>query len=192
MPYNIILYFRLPYFHVSNSAIFSTQFFSTLILYTRSLDTFYCEHHFQAYHRARVLMPDTHIIMTSHGRYADSGQQQLFVFHADDKETSIIHLTWDLQGSPPITGGFPSQKATDVESVGTGSKKYPPWLPVWDLKWRMLATKTLPWKDMMTSSNGNIFRVTGHLCGEFTGLRWIPHTKACEAELWWVFLSASE
>ena len=27
---------------------------------------------------------------------------------------------------------------------------------------------------MMTSSNGNIFHVTGHLCGEFTGLRWIP------------------
>ena len=28
--------------------------------------------------------------------------------------------------------------------------------------------------SMMTSSNGNIFRVTGHLCGEFTGHRWIP------------------
>ena len=27
---------------------------------------------------------------------------------------------------------------------------------------------------MMTSSNGNIFRVTGHLCREFTGHRWIP------------------
>ena len=26
----------------------------------------------------------------------------------------------------------------------------------------------------MTSSNGNIFRVTGHLCGEFTSHRWIP------------------
>ena len=26
-------------------------------------------------------------------------------------------------------------------------------------------------KFMMTSSNGNIFRVTGHLCGEFTGPR---------------------
>ena len=37
---------------------------------------------------------------------------------------------------------------------------------------------------MMTSSNGNIFRVTGHLCGEFTGPRWIPHTKASDAELW--------
>ena len=28
---------------------------------------------------------------------------------------------------------------------------------------------------MMTSSNGNIFRVTGHFCGELTGHRWIPH-----------------
>ena len=36
-------------------------------------------------------------------------------------------------------------------------------------------------KSMMTSSNGNIFRVTGHLCGEFTGLRWIPRTKASGA-----------
>ena len=36
----------------------------------------------------------------------------------------------------------------------------------------------------MTSSNGNIFRVTGHLYGEFTGHRWIPHTKASDAELW--------
>ena len=35
----------------------------------------------------------------------------------------------------------------------------------------------------MTSSNGNLFRVTGHLCGEFTGPRWIPHTKASDAEL---------
>ena len=36
---------------------------------------------------------------------------------------------------------------------------------------------------MMTSSNGNIFRVTGHLCGEFTGPRWIPRTKASDADL---------
>ena len=37
---------------------------------------------------------------------------------------------------------------------------------------------------MITSSNGNIFRVTGHLCGEFTGHRWIPQTKTSDAELW--------
>ena len=42
---------------------------------------------------------------------------------------------------------------------------------------------------MMTSSNGNIFRVTCHLCGEFTGDRWIPCTKASDAELWCFFLS---
>ena len=45
---------------------------------------------------------------------------------------------------------------------------------------------------MMTSSNGNNFRVTGHLCGEFTGPRWIPHTKASDAELWSLLWSAPE
>ena len=44
----------------------------------------------------------------------------------------------------------------------------------------------------MTSSNGNIFRVTGHLCGEFTGPRWIPRTKASDAELWCFLCSAPE
>ena len=43
---------------------------------------------------------------------------------------------------------------------------------------------------MMTSSNGNIFRVTCPLCGEFTGLRWIPRTKASDAELWCFLWSA--
>ena len=37
---------------------------------------------------------------------------------------------------------------------------------------------------MMTSSNGNIFRVTGPLCREFTGHRWTPLIKASDAELW--------
>ena len=37
--------------------------------------------------------------------------------------------------------------------------------------------------NTMTSSNENIFRVTGPLCGEFTGDRWIPLTKASDAEL---------
>ena len=48
----------------------------------------------------------------------------------------------------------------------------------------MLRFESLPWdvpwwvlKHMMTSSNGNIIRVTGPLCGEFTGHRWLPLTK---------------
>ena len=46
--------------------------------------------------------------------------------------------------------------------------------------WQCNGKKTV----MMTSSNGNIFRVTGPLCGEFTEDRWIPYTKASDAELW--------
>ena len=43
---------------------------------------------------------------------------------------------------------------------------------------------------MMTSSNGNISRVTGPLCGEFTAHLWIPLTKASDAELWCFLWSA--
>ena len=45
---------------------------------------------------------------------------------------------------------------------------------------------------MMTSSNGNIFRVTSYLCGEFTRHRWIPCTKASDRELWCFLWSPPE
>ena len=45
---------------------------------------------------------------------------------------------------------------------------------------------------MMTSSNENIFRVTGHLGEEFSGHRWIPLTKSSDAELWCFLWSAHE
>ena len=44
----------------------------------------------------------------------------------------------------------------------------------------------------MTSSNGSICRVTGPLCGEFTSYRWIPITKASDAELWCFLWSTPE
>ena len=50
----------------------------------------------------------------------------------------------------------------------------------------------MSWFGMMTSSNGNIFRVTGLLWVEFTGHRWIPLTKASDAELWCFLWSAPE
>ena len=54
-------------------------------------------------------------------------------------------------------------------------------LLVWDwYRWVAIAYSY----HMMTSLNGNIFRVTGPLCGEFTGHRWIPRTKASDAEPW--------
>ena len=45
---------------------------------------------------------------------------------------------------------------------------------------------------MMTSSNGNIFRVTGPLCGEFTSYRRIPLTKASDMQLCCILWSAPE
>ena len=59
------------------------------------------------------------------------------------------------------------------------------------IKSHMCSPATYPC-PMMTSSNGNIFRVTGHLCGKFTGPRWIPHTKASDVELWCLLWSAPE
>ena len=48
------------------------------------------------------------------------------------------------------------------------------------------------WSYMMTSSNGNILRVTGPLWGEFNGHRWMPRTKASDAELWYLLWPADE
>ena len=53
------------------------------------------------------------------------------------------------------------------------------------ITWRLKSSAS-----MMTSSNGNIFRVTDPLCREFTGHRWIPLTKASDAELWCFLWSA--
>ena len=65
-------------------------------------------------------------------------------------------------------------------------------LYIWkDYYWINDCWSLIGWEDyminMMTSSNVRIFRVTGPLCGKFTGPRWIPHTKAGDAELWWFF-----
>ena len=45
---------------------------------------------------------------------------------------------------------------------------------------------------IMTSSNGNNFRLTGPLWGESTGPRWIPLTKASGEEFWCFLCSASD
>ena len=47
-------------------------------------------------------------------------------------------------------------------------------------------------QSMMTSSNGNIFHITGPLWGESTGHWCIPLTKASDAELWCIFWSSPE
>ena len=63
---------------------------------------------------------------------------------------------------------------------------------LWFEDWWLIAVKWAKAKLMMTSSNEKIFRVTGHLCGEFTSPRWIPHTKTSDVELWCFLWSAPE
>ena len=46
--------------------------------------------------------------------------------------------------------------------------------------------------NIVTSSNGNMFRVAGPLCVEFTGHRGIPLTKARDAVLWCFYWSVPE
>ena len=51
----------------------------------------------------------------------------------------------------------------------------------------LMVSLNLTWNrllnNMMTPSNVNIIHVIGPLCGGFTGHRWIPLTKASEAEI---------
>ena len=44
------------------------------------------------------------------------------------------------------------------------------------------------WRHQMET----FFRVTGHMCGDFTGHRWIPLTNASDAELWCFIWSAPD
>ena len=63
--------------------------------------------------------------------------------------------------NPPITAGFLASNAEQA-SIALHDD---------DIKWKH-------------------FRVTGHLCREFIGPRWIPHKKASDAELWCFLWSA--
>ena len=87
----------------------------------------------------------------------------LFMDH-DGEETSVPFLwkvLWSLSRLPSTVKSFHLGTAISYPGLVSIYKDYPP--------------------RMMTSSNGNMFRVTGHLCGEFTGPRWIPRTKASDA-----------
>ena len=92
-------------------------------------------------------------------------------------EIILLKLLPHLPGAYEVTS-MPSNKMTWTTAKMCGSISMLPWL----------ATTLIDFTEiMMTSSNGNIFRVTGPLCGEFTSHWWIPLTKASDAELWCFF-----
>ena len=81
-------------------------------------------------------------------------------------------LEWQKQ---EIHQSFESQKAPLIS----------PWWESYGLSivriWGQMEGVIMAPHYMMTSSNGSSFRVTVHLCGEFTGPRWIPRPKASDA-----------
>ena len=95
-------------------------------------------------------------------------------------ETLLSPLWRHCNGMPQITVDY--KLTLGRQMIGSGNE----WL---------VTIKLLPWsmltRVMMTSSNGNIFRVAECLCGEFTGHHWIPLTKGSDAELWCSLWSAT-
>ena len=83
---------------------------------------------------------------------------------------------WPLWGNPPVTGSSPhkgpvTRKMFPFDDVIMCRSVYIPWTAC--IGYQCSTTSVHAYENMlgqimMTSSNGNIFRVTGHLCGEFT------------------------
>ena len=74
-----------------------------------------------------------------------------------------------------VVRGLPQRSGIDHREVG--------WYWLWSVYGCLQSVLAMGHcGHMMTSSNGT-FRVTGPLCGEFTGHRWIPCTKASDRAL---------
>ena len=114
-------------------------------------------------------------------------QERLYFYEIFGKNIlyKAPNLKW--QNKRACTGfSYPDRKSFlfDFTETLQGMFKYPHQNQTLCLRFRTDSCPSLNWVCMMTpSSNGNIFRVTGPLCGEFPGPRRIPRTKASDAEL---------
>ena len=92
-----------------------------------------------------------------------------------------VHTTYMIRGVLPYNEDFNAGSMCPGHAYVIASHDIPP-----------LDAPDMDIHLMMTPSNGDIFRVTGPLCGEFTGHRWIPLTKASDAKLWCFLWSTPE
>ena len=128
------------------------------------------------------------------------------LFRRRSNKTSKLRVTGLCAGNSPATGEFPAQMASNAENIYIWWRHHELWLLKLQDQYpkRSKSNRTnkldvhrhirlsLTPLSMMTSSNGTFFRINGHLCGEFSGHRWIPRTKASDAKLWWFLWSAPE
>ena len=105
-----------------------------------------------------------------------------------------------------ITTFLHNMTATLMASNGTTARRSFHWIWITSKKLLLKYTPNIPIKGIIKGNlEGNHlgerhddvikwkhFPRSWPLCGEFTGHRWIPHTKASDAELWCFLLSAPE
>ena len=101
--------------------------------------------------------------------------------HVDNRRLFVVSIIW-------VRGSIPSTEDNGPSYDLKGTFYWGSWLgaicrPWWTHHTGRTLAKCIE-IDKMTSSNGNIFCVTGPLCGEFTGHQRIPLTKTSDAELW--------
>ena len=152
---------------------------------------------FRCAHR-RVLHTESYIIAIS-CNYKSPSYLYKCLFDRDSLYMWFKYNPWGDDVSRTIPGqhvkvqghrDLPYLKCWTLVTLGPGSG-VPPQL--FDPKIFLLVSwSNIILYSMMTSSNGNISRVAGHLWWEFTGHRWIPRTKASDAELWCFLWSAPE
>ena len=79
--------------------------------------------------------------------------------------TTTVSLSWRVQNIVVIGRVYSKLEHSEFSSNFEFNRNMLNGTGAWTLNLRC--------SDLMkTSSNGNIFRITGHLCGEFTGDRW--------------------
>ena len=86
------------------------------------------------------------------------------LFRHTSKKTSKLRVTGLCEGNPPVPGGSP-------QKVSVTRKMFPFDDVIMNSCYEVDHTfqTVITSHRMMTSSNGNLLRVTGHLSGEFTG-----------------------
>ena len=130
-----------------------------------------------------------YVLMAKANKYDDTGmsyQQETFFFFSTERQQTMNKIEyWTRKTITAWNAFFPDLSYLKLP------KSYLP-SHVTFLKPNTYTIYNHHPGDMMTSSNGNIFCVTGPLCEEFTGHQWNPSTKASGAELWCFLWSAPE
>ena len=116
----------------------------------------------------------------------------------DQRKHQKLHFAGLCEGSSPVTCEFPAPRASNAPRASSADN-----VSIW---WRHLGQARFLLKAivqsfsnvwfrciMMTSSNGNICRLRyWPFVRRIHRSRWIPHTRASDAELWCLLWSAPE